>query len=127
MDGFDKKAILLENMLFSNIYRNNKEIYFYKEEQGECDFVLYERGLVKEAIQVSYSIEDANTKKRELFGLIRACKTLGLHQGTIIIYDGDKKEEEVEGIKINIISASEYLLTDIKQLQGKRVGLKGNP
>lgn len=110
MDGFDKKAILLENMLFSNIYRNNKEIYFYKEEQGGCDFVLYERGLVKEAIQVSYSIEDANTKKKELYGLIRACKTLGLHQGTIIIYDGDKKEEEVDGVKINIVSASEYLL-----------------
>ena len=119
--GFDKKAILLENMLFLNIYRNNKEIYFYKDEQGECDFILHNQDQHKEtwhkediqisAIQVSYSIEDEYTKKREISGLIRACKTYSLHEGTIIIYDGHKMEEEISGIKIHIIPVIEYLLT----------------
>ncbi|MCL4392595.1 ATP-binding protein [Patescibacteria group bacterium] len=109
--GFDSKTKLFENMLFLSLYRNNKEIYFYKEEQVECDFILYEKDKAKEAIQVSYSIEEQNTKNREITGLIKACKALNLHEGTIIIYDGYRTEEEVESIKIHIIPAIEYLLS----------------
>ena len=68
---------------------------------------------VKPKKQYRYPIlyENANTNKREMSGLVRACKTLALREGTIIIHDGHKMEEEINNIKIHIISVVEYLLS----------------
>lgn len=106
----DDRAKLLENMIFLQIYRNIKEVSFYKDEYSECDFIVSEKGRPKQAIQVCYSLEADGTRKRELRGLVRACKALGITEGTIITYQTTEPVTEEDGIRVRIISAPEYLL-----------------
>lgn len=106
----DDRAKLLENMIFLQIYRNTKEVSFYKDEYSECDFIICEQGKPKQAIQVCYSMESDDTRKREVRGLVRACKALGLGEGTIITCQTTELVIEENGVRINVVSAPEYLL-----------------
>lgn len=56
---------------------------FYFKNGYECDFVVQNRSGFN-AYQVCHSLEDPDTRQRELKGLLRACKMLGLSSGTII-------------------------------------------
>ncbi len=108
--ALDDKGKLLENAMFLHIYRNTKEVAFYKDEYSECDFIVSENGKPKRAIQVCYSLESDETRKRELRGLVRACKALGLREGTIVTYGASEAATEDDGVKITVISADEYFI-----------------
>jgi predicted AAA+ superfamily ATPase len=106
----DDRAKLLENMIFLQIYRGTKEVSFYKDEYSECDFIVCEQGKPAQAIQVCYSLEAEETRKRELKGLVRACKALGLSEGSIITYQTTESDIDEDGIGVHVIAAPEYLL-----------------
>jgi predicted AAA+ superfamily ATPase len=111
INEFDDKSKLLENVIFLHLFvKYNKEVSFYKDEYSECDFILSKNNKVQKAIQVSYSIVKEDTRKREITGLVRACKALKLSNGTIITYGTDESSVESEGITIDIVSAPKYLL-----------------
>jgi len=76
----------LENLVFIELKRRGKEVYYHREKK-ECDFVVQEKGKITEAIQVSYSLEDVDTKKREVDWLIDAMITHKLEQWIILTYD----------------------------------------
>jgi predicted AAA+ superfamily ATPase len=97
-------------MIFLQLYRNTKEIFFYKDDYSECDFIICKNGKPKEALQICYSLDTDETKRRELNGLIRGCKSLNLHEGTIITYQKNEEPIKEDGINIRIISAPKYLL-----------------
>jgi len=98
----------LEQLVFLELRRRDKEIYFYKN-RAECDFVVKEKEKIKMAIQVAWGLDDEKTKKRELRGIIEACKTFHLHEGIIIT--GDSAEEiTVEDIRIKILPFSRWVL-----------------
>ncbi len=97
----------LENIVFLELLRRNKEIYYHKNGK-ECDFIMKEGTKIKEAIQVSYEINRKN-EDREIEGLISALKTHCLKEGTIIT----KEQEEIRTIgkyKIKIIPITKWLL-----------------
>jgi len=77
---------LLENMVFIELKRKKKEIYYWKD-KNECDFVVKTNFKVREAIQVCYNLED--NKEREINGLIEAMKNFSLKKGLILTYDQD--------------------------------------
>ena len=108
--NFDDKGKLLENVIFLHIYRKTKEVSFYKDEYHECDFIICENGKPVDAIQVCYSLESEDTRKREINGLVKACHALNMQEGKIITYESSESSFEVNGIKVNILSAAEYLL-----------------
>lgn len=82
---------LLENVVFLELRRSGREIYYYPSLKGEVDFVVKNGLQVEELIQVSYSIFDPSTKKREVRALSNASKELGCDRLTIITWD----EEEI--------------------------------
>ncbi len=79
----------LENSVFLELRREFSELYYYRDAKGECDFIVSENNKIVDAIQVSYDISSEETKKRELKGLINACKNFQLDRGTIITYDSE--------------------------------------
>lgn len=111
--SLDDRSKLFENALFLQLYRSTKEVLFYKDEYSECDFIISEQGTPKQAIQVCYSIESENTRKREVRGLVRACKALGLSEGTIVTYQGNLEDSIEDGVTMHSIPAIEYLLSNL--------------
>ncbi|MCK4650247.1 ATP-binding protein [Candidatus Pacearchaeota archaeon] len=102
----ENKGKLLENLVFVELKRRGKEIYYFQE-KGECDFILRENR-IKEAIQVCYEINDGN-KEREIAGLAEAMKKFKLKEGIILTMD---QEEEIarDNLKIKIIPVWKWLL-----------------
>lgn len=99
----------MENAVFLELKRLDLEMFYYQDRNSECDFIINDRGKIKKAIQVSYDMENEDTRKRELKGLINACKKFGLTQGFIISYS-EETTYVLDGIKINIIPLHDFLL-----------------
>lgn len=99
---------LYENLVFIELKRNEKEIYFHKLKK-ECDFLIKEDLKIIQAIQVTVSIKNEITRKRELEGLIEAMKTYNLNTGLILTQD-EEDELIIEGKKIIIKPVHHWLL-----------------
>jgi predicted AAA+ superfamily ATPase len=82
-----------------------------REERYECDFIVKKGNTVSEAIQVTYSLADEKTKKREIRGLVEACKLFGLTSGIIITPDV-MEELVVDTIKLRSVPLSDWLLSN---------------
>lgn len=103
------KSRFLENLIFIELKRRNKDIYFYRDKNNlECDFLIIENRKIKEAIQVCYNFSEKN-EEREISGLISALKKYKLTAGTIITYDTDKTRI-IDGHTIKMVSAFRWLL-----------------
>ncbi len=104
---------ILENIVFIELFRRegeteNKNIYFYKGQRNECDFVITSRGKVYQAIQVCYKLNNEN-KQREINGLQSAMDKFGLKEGTILTHDQSEIINEKEK-RIVIKPVWEWLL-----------------
>ena len=99
---------VLENIVFLQLQRQGKEIYFHKS-KVECDFLVKEKNRIIMAIQVSRSLKNKETRDREIFGLIDAIKQYKLKSGLILTEDeeGDIKEG---GYNIKIMPVWKWLL-----------------
>ncbi len=53
---------LLENLVFIELKRRGKEIYYHAQKH-ECDFLIKEKNRIVEAIQVSWSIHNPTTRE----------------------------------------------------------------
>ena len=98
---------LFENMVFMEFNKIGKKLTYFKT-RYECDFILEEEGEFY-PIQVSYRLTESETRKREFRGLIEACKTLGVQEGTVITLD-QYEIVEFNGYKINIVPFYAYFL-----------------
>lgn len=94
----DELGSALETLVFLELKRRGKTV-FYSTGDGECDFLLEEKGELVEAVQVTWSLED--TQEREVSGLIEAMEQHGIEKGLILTedekdtLDTDKGEVEV--------------------------------
>jgi predicted AAA+ superfamily ATPase len=103
----------MENTVFLELRRREKEIYYHANNSSECDFVVVEKGKVIQAIQVTYEMSDNKTRTREVKGLVNACKYYNLDKGLIVAYD-DEGIFEKDGVTIEIVSLVDFLLADKK-------------
>ena len=99
---------ILENLVFLELKRREKEIYYHFEDY-ECDFVVKEGLEIIQAIQVTKSLSDLDTKKREFQGLLDALNTYKLNEGLMLTQD-EEGEEIVEGKKVVIKPIWKWLL-----------------
>jgi len=99
----------MENAVFLELRRQEKEIYYHIDNKSECDFVVVEKGTVTQAIQVTYEMQDEKTRAREFKGLVNACKAYKLDKGLIIAYEEEGVFEE-DGVTIEVVSLVSFLL-----------------
>lgn len=101
---------LYENLVFIELKRRGKKIYFWKDKLDyEVDFITVNKNKVTEVIQVVYDISNLKTKEREIKGLLSALKEFKLKTGTIITKDLEK-EEKIENKTIKYIPLWKWLL-----------------
>ncbi len=98
---------LLENMVFLEFLKSEQEVFYFKNSK-ECDFIV-KSGSEYKPVQVSWSLDDESTRKREFLGLSSACDFLGTKEGLIITFD-DKREEKFRDKTIKIMPVYEYFL-----------------
>jgi len=82
---------ILENIVFIELKRWIKEIYYYRNKK-ECDFVVKIGAKITQAIQVCYELTSDN-RKREIDGLTEAMNKFKLKYGLVLTYD---QEEEIK-------------------------------
>ncbi|MDR0231023.1 MAG: ATP-binding protein [Dysgonamonadaceae bacterium] len=99
----------LENLIFIHLRRQTKELFYFNENNHECDFVQLENGKIKSLLQVCWELNTDN-EEREIDGLLNALNYFNLTRGTIItanqqdtIYHG--------GLEIEVVPAWKFLYT----------------
>ena len=108
----EDKGRILENIVFLEFKRRRDDVFYYKNKDGtEVDFLIRERNRNKEIIQVCWSIDDNETKKREMDSLLRAMNELKLKSG-VILTNNEAGEVILEGKKIKIKPVYKWLLED---------------
>jgi len=86
---------LFENLVFNFLNRKHAEIFYYKTGNNlEVDFFMVE-GESKKMIQACYSLENRDTRDREIRALLKAMDEQNLETGYIYTYNNTEK------IKIN--------------------------
>ena len=103
----ENKGKILENLVFIELKRDGKEIY-YLSEKKECDFVIRNGAKINEAIQVCYEFNNKN-KERELGGLLEVLKKFNLKKGLILTYN-QEDELNIENKKIFIKPVWKWIL-----------------
>ncbi len=108
-----KLGDMLENIVFLELKRKHDEIYYFKTAQNyEIDFLVKERENITHLIQVSYTLKDEKTYKRELRALVKAKEELQSQKDIkLLLITTDKSENIVfDDAHINIINIFEWLL-----------------
>ena len=107
----DKDAMQLENLVALQLFRiyghdpENERVFFYNDSY-EVDFYVPEAEL---AIQVSYSLRDEDTRKRETEALQKLPRRLPCSRRIILTYDEEDTITDQYGI-IEVIPTWKWLL-----------------
>lgn len=101
------QAQLLETVVFNVLRQKYKkdEIFFYKD-NFEIDFYIPN----KEIIQVSYTINEQNTKEREINSILKNIDNLSFETCKIITYDDTEETIEKNKVKIEIVPIWKWCL-----------------
>jgi predicted AAA+ superfamily ATPase len=101
---------LLENIVFSHLRRQSRELFYYNENSRECDFVELEQGSVKRLIQVCWDL-NADSEEREVNGLADAMQYFKQSNGTIIT--ANQRDTIRHGdVMIDVVPAWEFLTAE---------------
>lgn len=108
----DESGRLLENLIFIELKRRGKEV-FYHANRKECDFIIKQGTQIIQALQVCHTFDSPDTFNRELSGLMDAISTYQLQEGYIIT---SYTEDEIlhENKKIHVKPAWKWLLEDLR-------------
>jgi hypothetical protein len=105
------KGILAENLVFLALKRRGNEIFYWKDEKSELDFLVRHGTEILDLIQVCWEFSSVKTKSREIRGLVRAAKLFDKSVGTIIT--GNLQTIEIhDSIEIHFIPIALWLLQE---------------
>ena len=111
---FDDRGRLLENLVFINLRKRNKDIFYFQEE-NECDFLIREGIKITKAIQVCYEINE-ESKSREIRGIVDAMEKFKLKEGLILTFNQEDKFVIKDKI-IKAIPVWKWLLENSKDVK----------
>ncbi len=101
----------LENLVFLEQKRRGNDVFYYRTANGlEVDFAIREENRLTQLIQVTMDMKTKKTRDRELKALLKAMDETQA-TGTIISYE-DEEEIVVDGKKIRVIPAYQYLFPE---------------
>ena len=98
---------LLENQVFTELlrkgYDTDRTLFYYRSRNDkEIDFVIRDDFRIKQLIQVSYTLTNAKTEKREVDALVEAAGELHCSD-LVIVTANEEREIEKNGYIIKII------------------------
>ncbi|MBN2536416.1 MAG: ATP-binding protein [Spirochaetales bacterium] len=97
-------------MVFIELKRNQRDIYYYMTETGkEVDFLIKEGINDFSLIQVCTDPGDEKTKQREVSALVESCCELNINNG-LIITENEKDNMTIDNKAITIMPCYEWLL-----------------
>lgn len=102
----DPDTALLENMCAIHLYKNYREQLCYYNKNIEVDFIVPDEAL---GVQVSYSIENPDTRNRETKALVSLNSYIPLKRALIITRDTEE-EIVVGNLKIEVIPIWKWIL-----------------
>lgn len=103
----DANTSLLENIVAVTLRRKYGDgSYFWNSKNAEVDFVVPEEKL---AVQVSYSMTDANTSKREIDGLIKLHSIQPISTMIVVTMEEENIVEK-DGFHIELVPLWKWLL-----------------
>jgi predicted AAA+ superfamily ATPase len=102
----DEDGRRLENTIYLYLRQKYTEIYYFQEKK-ECDFVVIEKGKLKELIQVCYILNPENID-RETSGLLEAMDFFDVKQGKIVSFN-QRETFKKDGKLISVVPAWEFM------------------
>lgn len=101
------KGRLLENLVYLNLRRQNKKIFYFKERK-ECDFVVFEGNVCKWLIQVTENLHPDN-RDREVEGLVEAMNFFEMDEGFILTLEQNDRL---------VVNGKSIIIQDIRSFFG---------
>jgi predicted AAA+ superfamily ATPase len=99
----------LETIVFLELKKRGYDIFYYKaSNELEIDFVISDGTFIIELIQVSKSLKDKITLKREIAPFAKIIEELQLSNETKCTIVTEEKSKQIENI--NIVNINEFLL-----------------
>lgn len=100
----------LENLVFLELKRHGREIFYYKTENNlEVDFLIRKGKNISELIQVAFELHVTETREREVRALLEAMRELNIKEGLILTLDHSEIIEQ-DGKKIIVKPVYQWLL-----------------
>jgi predicted AAA+ superfamily ATPase len=102
----------LETVVFLELKRRGYKVYYYKTKNNlECDFLLEKENIITTLIQVTKTLKNEKTNKRELSSFAKTIDELQLHDVKLLVITQDSSAtKEYNGTKIEIINIIEWLV-----------------
>ncbi|HBK40334.1 MAG TPA: ATP-binding protein [Porphyromonadaceae bacterium] len=100
---------LLESVVFWHLRRKTKEIYYFNENNKECDFVVRMKDKTMQVIQVCWELTLEN-QEREISGLLEAMQFFKTDNGIIVSANSTDTIRTELGL-VSVMPAYEYLMT----------------
>ena len=101
---------LLENLVFTSLRRKTSDLHYYKTQTGkEVDFIAKCNRSEVSLVQVSHSLSDTQTRKRELTSLGEAMKEMNLDHGTVVT-TSEEETIDVESGTISVVPVWRFML-----------------
>ncbi|MFA5797093.1 MAG: ATP-binding protein [Candidatus Woesearchaeota archaeon] len=106
----DDKGRLLENTVFVELLRRNKDIAYYQTTtRNEVDFIIKNGKKVEQLIQVCYNLSDFQTRDREIRSLLAVSKEFSCND--LLILSMDQEEEiTIEDKNIKVLPVWKWLM-----------------
>jgi predicted AAA+ superfamily ATPase len=91
----------LESMVFLELLRRGYKVYYYKTSNDlEIDFVVEKENRIVQLIQVSKTLKDEKTRKRELAPFKKAKEELHLDEVDFVLISEDMTEDLEGGVRL---------------------------
>jgi hypothetical protein len=106
---FENRGVLLENFVFNELQKKYDRCYYYKTKKNkEVDFYIIDDKSKQHLIQVTESLQNEATRKRETTSLFNAMDECHVKTGLIITKDEEEIIKSNEGI-INVIPIYKWI------------------
>ena len=104
----------LETIVYLELLRRGYEVYYYKTTNDlECDFIAVREQRIEMLIQVTVSLKNEKTKKRELQSFAKTKKELRLENiPSIVITEDGSSSIIYDDTQIKIVNLKEWLLDE---------------
>jgi predicted AAA+ superfamily ATPase len=99
-----KQGRYLENIVYLELRRRYKEIYYYKTKDNlEVDFLIRQGTKILLLIQVAESLKDPKTREREYRALLQAMQELHVENGMILTQEEEQADPKFPDITVAAI------------------------
>lgn len=104
----------LETIVYLELLRRyraeGRDIYYFSDRSGECDFVVCDDRKAILAVQVSYDISSDKTREREIAGLLLAARKTGC-ENLLLLTDHNDEDIVRDGFHIAVRPVYDYVLS----------------